>query len=279
MVISWIDTHVHLDAAEFDADREAVVSQAQALGVGQCVLPAVDVASFARVRQWAHAYGFAYALGLHPLYVTQATEDDLQQLQAALQRHRHDPHLVAVGEIGLDHFVPGLDRDKQAHFYGQQLRLAQQFDLPVILHVRRAVDPILKGLRQTSVVGGIAHAFNGSVQQAQQLLALGFKLGLGGAVTYDAALQLRRLLQTLPLEAWVMETDAPDIPPQWLYTPAAQRALGHPQGRNDPAQLPRMAALAAQLKACPLQEWAQAMQHNTVQALPRLKQLIHKAIH
>jgi TatD DNase family protein len=183
--------------------------------------------------------------------------------------------LVAVGEIGLDGFVPELNTPealaKQQQFYKARLKLAQQHQLPVILHVRRSADLLLKGLRETPVVGGIAHAFNGSLQQAQAFIAMGFKLGFGGALTYDRALQLRRLATELPLSAIVLETDAPDIPPHWLYTTAEQRAAGQPQGRNEPAELPRIAQVLADLRGISVEALAQVTCANARQALPRLQ--------
>ena len=209
----WIDTHCHLDAPEFDADRDAVVARARAAGVAQLVLPAVEVAHFAAVRELAHAHGFAYALGIHPLYVQRAADEDLARLDAELAAQRDDPLLVAVGEIGLDHFVPGLDRERQERFYVEQLKIARRHGLPVILHVRRSADALLKHLRRIEVGGGIAHAFNGSAQQARAFVELGFRLGFGGAATFDRALQIRELARTLALDSIVVETDAPDIPP------------------------------------------------------------------
>jgi len=265
----WTDTHCHLDAAEFDADRDAVVARARAAGVTQIVVPAVARANFDTVRTLAHAHGFAYALGIHPLCVGQANDDDLRQLSDALAEHRGDPRLVAVGEIGLDHFVPGLDRARQAQFYAEQLKLARRFDLPVILHVRRSADTLLKHLRVEKVRGGIAHAFNGSEQQALAFVALGFKLGFGGAMTFERALQIRRLAQTLPAEAIVLETDAPDIPPHWLYRTAAERAAG--QGsRNEPAELPRIAQTLAELRGLSLPALAELTSANARAALPGL---------
>jgi len=265
----WTDTHCHLDAAEFDADRDAVVARARAAGVAQIVVPAVARANFDTVRTLAHAHGFAYALGIHPLCVGQANDDDLRQLSDALAEHRGDPRLVAVGEIGLDHFVPGLDRARQAQFYVEQLKLARRFDLPVILHVRRSADTLLKHLRVEKVRGGIAHAFNGSEQQALAFVALGFKLGFGGAMTFERALQIRRLAQTLPAEAIVLETDAPDIPPHWLYRTAAERAAG--QGsRNEPAELPRIAQTLAELRGLSLPALAELTSANARAALPGL---------
>ncbi len=265
----WTDSHCHLDAAEFDADRDAVVARARAAGVTMQVLPAVEQANFATVRDLAHAHGYAYALGIHPLYVQRAADEDLDALDAALAEARDDPRLVAVGEIGLDHFVPGLDRERQERFYVAQLKLARRHGLPVILHVRRSADGLLKQLRRFEVAGGIAHAFNGSAQQAQAFVDLGFRLGFGGAATFDRALQIRDLARTLPLSAIVVETDAPDMPPHWLYRTAAQRAAGE-VSRNEPAELPRIGAVLAGLRGLPVDEFARATRFNTHAALPRL---------
>ena len=277
--MQWIDSHCHLDAFEFSQDVQQVRSQARHQGVVHCVIPAVDVNNFERVRLLAHEGGDSYCLGIHPLYVPQASEDDLHTLQAQLNQHCKDPHLVAVGEIGLDYFVPALCqtamREKQEHFYRMQLRLARQFDLPVVLHVRRSADRVLKHLRSlaTKPWNGIAHAFNGSVEQASAFIQLGLKLGFGGALTFARAQQLRRLAATLPLESLVLETDAPDIPPHWLYATAAQRQAGQAQGRNTPGELPRIGAELAQLRGMALDRLALALCQNTLEALPGLSQL------
>ena len=273
---SWIDTHCHLDAAEFAADRDTVRQQAAAAGVAHCVIPAVERANWDAVRQLAHRHGDSYALGIHPLYTARAADADLALLAQALEQHHRDPRLVAIGEIGLDFFANGLDPARQELFYRAQLQLARRFDLPVILHVRRSADLLLKSLREVKVRGGIAHAFNGSLQQAQAFIDLGFKLGFGGAVTYERALQLRRLAAELPLDSLVMETDAPDIPPHWLYTPAAQRAQGQAQGRNTPAELPRIAQVVADLRGMALPELAQATAANACAALPGLSLLLNQ---
>jgi TatD DNase family protein len=265
----WIDTHCHLDAPEFDADRAAVVARAAAAGVAQIVLPAVGRMNFDTVRELAHAHDFVYALGIHPLYVDRAAADDLDALSDALGAHRGDQRLVAIGEIGLDHFVPGLDHARQERFYAAQLTLARRFELPVILHVRRSADTLLKHLRTTPVRGGIAHAFNGSEQQALAFVALGFKLGFGGAMTFERALQIRRLAKELPPEAIVLETDAPDIPPHWLYRTAAERAAGQ-QSRNEPGELPRIAQTLADLRGLSLPALAALTSANARAALPGL---------
>lgn len=281
----WIDTHCHLDAPELHRSGQyplALRAQARAAGVTLCVYPAVQRSNWNAVRTLAHQTGDAYALGIHPLYVPQAPDNDLHQLEAALQQHQHDPRLVAVGEIGLDFFVPALCepamRERQLYFYRAQLRLAQRYGLPVILHVRRSADALFKPLRELAVqgrpvLGGIAHAFNGSVQQAQALLALGFKLGFGGAVTFDTARRLRQLATDLPLDALVLETDAPDIPPQWLYVGATARAAGQPQGINTPAELPRIGAVVAGLRGVAPVVLATATAANACAALPQLTAL------
>jgi TatD DNase family protein len=276
----WIDTHCHLDAPEFTADVAEVRARARDRGVVHCVLPAVQAAHFEGTRALAHQFGDSYALGIHPLYVKDALDDDLARLDAALAGHRNDPRLVAVGEIGLDYFVTELCasplRERQEFFYLEQLRLARKHQLPVILHVRRSADMLLKGLR--AVGGGrpwqgIAHAFNGSLQQAQAFIGLGLKLGFGGALTYERAQNLRRLAAELPLEAIVLETDAPDMPPHWLYTTAGQRAAGEAQGRNEPGELPRIAQVLADLRGMTLQALAQQTWRNADAALGPLSVL------
>ncbi len=269
----WIDTHCHLDAREFDADRDGVACRAAAAGVAQIVLPAVDVGNFDAVRELAWRHGLSYALGIHPLCSAAAGAADLQRLEAALQAHRDDPRLVAVGEIGIDHFVEDLPRDPQAELFAAQLTLARRFGLPVLLHVRRSVDTVQKWLRRIPAVGGIAHAFNGSEQQARIFIDMGLRLGFGGAATFERALQLRRLATSLPLDALVLETDAPDIAPQWLYRSAAERTAGATM-RNEPSELPRIGALIAGLRGIGPDELARATSANARVALPRLAGLL-----
>jgi TatD DNase family protein len=257
----WIDTHCHLDAADFDADRDAVVAAARTAGVATIVLPAVDAGNFDRVRELAHRHRLAYALGIHPMCTGTAGDADLAALRAKLEAHRDDPRLVAIGEIGLDHFVAGLDHEHQAGIFAAQLRLAREFDLPVLLHVRRAVDSVLKQLRMRPVRGGIAHAFNGSEQQARAFVELGFKLGFGGALTFERALRIRRVAAAVPLEAIVMETDAPDIAPHWLYRSAEARAAG---------ATTRIGAELAGLRGVATEVLAAATSANAFAVLPRL---------
>ena len=271
MPVMWTDTHCHLDAPEFDADRDAVAARARAAGIERIVIPAVDVNNFDRVQALARRHDGAYALGIHPLFVAGSADADLDRLRERVTaaRAERDPRLVAIGEIGLDHFMPGTDPARQERFLVAQLELARDHELPVILHSRRAVDPLLKHLRRIRPPGGIAHAFNGSPQQAEVFVTLGFKLGFGGAMTFDRALQIRRLAQALPLDALVLETDAPDIPPHWLYRTAAERAAGA-RARNEPAELARIAQTLAGLRELPLDELATAIEDNARVALPGL---------
>ncbi len=275
--MSWIDTHCHLDAAEFDADRHAVWQRARTAGVAMLVIPAIAARAFDRVRELAHELKLAYALGIHPLCVDRAEPGHLEALQDALRRHAGDPRLVAVGEIGLDWFVPGLDRERQQQFYIAQLKLARDAGLPVLLHVRRSADGLVAGLRRIDVPGGIAHAFNGSAEQAGTCVAMGLKLGFGGAMTFDRALQIRRLAASVPEHAPVLETDAPDIPPFWLYRTQAQRTLGERTQRNEPGELPRIAATLADLRGWSLDVTAAITAANARAALPRLAALMESA--
>jgi TatD DNase family protein len=245
---------------------------ARQAGVGLCVIPAVERPNFLTVQKLAHRYHDAYALGIHPLYVPRALEADLSALDDLLSASSDDAALVAVGEIGLDYFVPELCtetmRARQWIFYTEQLRLAKRHDLPVILHVRRSADMRLKGLRQIKhTQGGIAHAFNGSLQQAQAFIDLGFKLGFGGTLTFERAAQIRRLAVQLPLNSIVLETDAPDIPPQWLYVTAKQRATGAVIPHNTPAQMTQIAACLAMLRGISVDEVATTTTQTTKEIL------------
>lgn len=283
--LRWIDTHVHWDAKEFAGTALASREKSAIEGVAFCVIPAVERANFDAVRVLAHQMADGYALGIHPMYTPQADAADLQVLDEALSAHRDDPRLLAVGEVGLDFFVPelaaGAGRDKQTHFFHEQLRLARKHGLPVILHVRRAVDAVIHGLRrfapdpqQRGGWRGIAHAYNGSAAQAEALVRMGLKLGFGGGMTHERATHVRHLAATLPLSSLVLETDAPDIPPQWLYRTAQQRARGQVTVPNSPAELPRIARVLADLRQTPLDDIAHAVWANSLAALPKLQQLL-----
>ena len=262
----WIDTHCHLDAPEFARTLPEVIQAAAEKNVQAILLPAVKVGDCQHVRELAKEYsqlipGLVYTLGIHPLYTNQAQEGDIAILEQEISQSLADPRFVGIGEIGLDYFVEGLDPHKQEYFFNAQLDLAQQFQLPVILHVRRSQDIILKALRRRKIPGGIAHAFNGSFQQAEQFIELGFKLGFGGAATYERALQIRRLLTDLPIDSIVSETDAPDIPPAW----SREEGLAF----NEPAFLPRIAKTLASIRGVNEADFALAVWRNAMQALPR----------
>ena len=263
----WIDTHCHLDASEFAGEAEQVAARAAQQGVDWIVIPAVARNNFEAVAQLARRVpNGAYALGIHPIFVPQAAEDDLRLMREAVAAAMNDARFVGIGEIGLDFFIPELKagplREKQEYFYSEQLKIARDFGLPVLLHVRRSVDIILKYLRRISVAGGFAHAYNGSFQQAEEFIRLGFKLGFGGAMTFTRALQLRRLAAQLPPDAIVLETDAPDIAPMWL----------HP-GRNSPEELPRIGEVLASLRGIETADLARFASANAMAVLPRLRQL------
>lgn len=255
-----IDTHCHLDAAEYDADRDAVAARAQAVGVDGIIVPAVAAFNFQSVVDCRRYGGVEIALGMHPMYLHVHREEHLALLDEAIRKERP----VAVGEIGLDRFQSRIDRpgvheedlERQEFFFIEQLKLASKYELPVLLHIRRANDQILKQLRRIKVPGGIAHAFNGSVQQAQEYLKLGFKLGFGGAMTYTRATRLRGLAAELPLESIVLETDGPDIPPEWIA-----------RQRNEPAELPRIAGVLAELRGISTEEVALRTTENARQVL------------
>jgi TatD DNase family protein len=278
----WVDTHCHLDAQEFSPLALECRALAAIKNVAHVVIPAVLPSHAQRVRELAYASGDGYALGLHPLWIAHDADAQLQQLARALHDLQDDPRLLAVGEIGLDAFVPALCEPqawaRQMQVFKAQLRLAREFDLPVLIHSRRAVDAVAGALRALGPGyrwRGIAHAFNGSLQQAQALIDLGLKLGFGGACTYERALQLRRLVRELPLQALVLETDAPDMPPTWLYVPAAQRAGGAVQPPNSPAELPRIGEVVAALRGISPAELAHATTQNACAALPKLQVLLN----
>jgi TatD DNase family protein len=250
---SFIDTHSHFDAAEFDADRDTEYARARAAGVDVQIVPSVARTNFDAVATvCAHYSGCLPAWGLHPMYVAAHAQDDLDALRARIAAQRP----VAVGEIGLDLFVRGLDVAAQEHFYAEQLKIARDHDLPVLLHCRKSSDLLLKHLRRIRVPGGIAHAFNGSAQQAAAFIKLGFRLGFGGAFTWPRAHHLRRLAAELPLDAIVLETDSPDIPPVWIG-----------RGRNAPGELPRIAAALAGLRELDVETVARTTTANARRVL------------
>jgi len=264
----WIDTHCHLDAHEFGDQSLALAERAQERGVGMVVIPAVDRANFSVVRELAHkAPNACYGLGIHPIYVPHAVEGDLVFMREAVAQAMADPRFVAIGEIGLDFFIPMLCepemREKQVYFLREQLKIARDFELPVLCHVRKSQDQVLKHVRQVGPAGGIAHAFNGSFQQAQAYIDAGFKLGFGGNLTFTRALQIRRLAADLPLSSIVVETDAPDIAPSWI----------HP-GVNTPAEVAGIGEALSGLRSADPGVVAAATTQNALDVMPRLRALM-----
>lgn len=229
-----VDSHCHLDDAGFDADRDEVVLRARNAGIAAQIVPAVDTAGWPKLRDVCARHDGLYpAYGLHPMYLSRHRPADLDALRDWIERER--PH--AVGECGLDYFVEGLDRDEQQRYFEGQLRLARDFDLPLVVHARRAVDQVIASLRRIGGLRGVVHSFGGSAEQARQLWKLGFLLGIGGPVTYERANRLRGLVANMPVEYLLLETDAPDQPD-----------AGIRGQRNEPARLAEVLRVVASLR-------------------------------
>lgn len=245
-----VDSHSHFDAAEFDADRAAAHARAVAAGVVAQIVPAVDAAGWPKLRQTcAGLPGLWPAYGLHPMYLDAHRPEHLPALRAWIERERP----LAVGECGLDYFVEGLDAEAQLFYFDGQLRLAREFDLPVIVHARRAVDAVIAAIRRIGGLRGVVHSFSGSAEQAAQLHRLGFLLGIGGPVTYARANRLRKLVAGMPLEQLLLETDSPDQP-----------GAAHRGQRNEPAHLLEVLDAIATLRKVPRDDIAAATRENAV---------------
>jgi TatD DNase family protein len=252
-----IDTHCHLDARKFAESPAELVEKAAKVGVRQIIVPSVARQNFSAVQKICAENKACFpALGIHPLFTATAEQADLMVLREQITTQRP----LALGEIGLDFFVENFDAARQEYYFFEQLKLAREFDLPLLLHSRRALDNCLKYLRRYPVRGGIAHAFNGSRQQADELIKLGFKLGFGGAMTYPRANHLRELASALPLSSLVLETDAPDMPPNFVLK-------GEP---NKPEYLPKIAQVLAELRGLTLAEIASVTSQNAREVLPSL---------
>jgi TatD DNase family protein len=266
-----LDTHCHLDADEFGLDHDSVIHRAAQAGVNGVLLPAVRAKDYLSVKSLTHHAAqlmpaSCYTLGIHPIFTPEAKESDLDILRRAVIEALDDPRFVGIGEIGLDYFLPDLDANHQSFFFEKQLDLAEEFNLPVILHVRRSQDAILKALRPRKIIGGIAHAFNGSFQQAEQFIKLNFVMGFGGAMTFPRALQIRRLAKELPFESLVIETDAPDIPPSWL----AQQVFR----RNEPAELVEISSVLAEIRSASISQTQSICANNALRVIPRWATLL-----
>ena len=243
-----VDSHSHFDAAEFDADRAAAHARAVAAGVVAQIVPAVDAAGWPKLRQTCADFpGLWPAYGLHPMYLDTHRPEHLPALRAWIERERP----LAIGECGLDYFVEGLDAEAQSFYFDGQLRLAREFDLPVIVHARRAVDAVIASIRKVGGLRGVVHSFSGSAEQATQLHRLGFLLGIGGPVTYERANRLRGIVASMPLGQLLLETDSPDQP-----------GAAHRGERNEPAFLVEVLDVVAKLRGMPREELAAATTAN-----------------
>jgi TatD DNase family protein len=247
-VIALIDSHSHIDASEFDADRDAVLARAREAGVSRQIVPAIAVSWFEKLRDLCHAEtGLHPAYGLHPMYLAEHRPEHLDELGEWIERERP----VAVGECGLDFYIEGLDRDAQYEYLDRQLELAREFDLPVILHARRAFDEIAAAIRRVGGLRGVVHSFSGSEEQARQLWKLGFHIGIGGPVTYERAKRLRAIVATMPIEWLLLETDSPDQP-----------LSGHRGQRNEPGFMVEVLRTVAELRSQELSAVAKATTRN-----------------
>jgi TatD DNase family protein len=243
-----IDSHSHFDAAEFDADRAQALARARAAGVTRQIVPAIALDMFEKLHSLCTAESGLYpAYGLHPMFLQRHRPEHLAGLAQWIERERP----VAVGECGLDFHVAGLDADTQRDYFHRQLELARDFDLPVILHARHALDEVTAAIRRIGKLGGVVHSFSGSVEQAQQLWKLGFCLGIGGPVTYERARRLRGIVAAMPIEYLLLETDSPDQP---LH--------GHQGVRNEPSRLIDVCACVAALRGVETQVVADATSRN-----------------
>ena len=248
-----IDTHTHLDFPDFDADRPQLLARSRALGVEKMVVLGVYQSNWQRLWDLVQTDSQLYAaFGLHPVYLNDHRPEQVIELEQWLSRLAGHPQLCAVGEIGLDYFLPELDRDDQQTLFEAQLQLAADFQLPALLHVRRSHAQVIATLKRLRLKrGGIVHAFAGSREEAREYIKLGFKLGLGGAATWPQALRLRKVIADLPLDALVLETDAPDMAPAM-----------HPNQRNSPEYLPDICQALAEVMGISPERLAEASTTN-----------------
>lgn len=250
-----IDTHCHLDNDQFSPDRIEVIDNCHQHGITKMVIPATDASSWLQLLMLCETQKGLYpALGLHPMFIAIHKDKDIKLLKKWIHEHRQK--IVAVGEIGLDYYDKQLDRKRQQKLFEEQLKIAKESNLPVILHVRKAHDRILKTLKHIPVKGGIVHAFSGSEQQAERYIEMGFKLGFGGTMTYEKSRRIHKLAVNLPLESIVLETDAPDM------------AVSSHQGeRNSPEYLVDILAALAALRDIPKQDVAMQTTQNAIDVL------------
>lgn len=232
-----IDSHVHLDDPAFAHDRDAVILRAKETGIDGMIVPGVDFESWPRIKALCASHEHVHACyGLHPVFLTRHTPAHLQALPVWLDRERP----VAVGEIGLDFHLPDLDRERQRFYFSQQLQLARERNLPVIVHARDALEEVSLTLRRCAGLRGVVHSFSGSEQQARKLWEAGFHLGIGGPITHERAQRLRRIVANMPIEFLLLESDAPDQP-----------GAAHRGQRNEPAYITEVLRCIANLRSVP----------------------------
>lgn len=247
-MLELTDSHAHIDDASFASDREAMFQRAHDAGIRHIVVPAIDQASWARIAELCADHAEALpAYGMHPIYIDQHRPEHIEQLTAWLKTHR----AVAVGEIGLDYFLPELDVERQREYFQKQLHIARDFDLPVIVHARRALDEVTSTMRRIGGLRGVVHSFSGSLQQAERLWEMGFHMGIGGPVTYERAQRLRHVVATMPVERLLLETDAPDQP-----------GACHRGERNEPSNIVEVLNVIAGLRGESPEAIAEATTRN-----------------
>ncbi len=243
-----IDTHCHLDFTEFDIDREEVINRAFKNGVRDIIVPSVAKSRWLKTISVCNDIPHCHlALGLHPVFINEHRKEHLLELQQLIETHSP----IAIGEIGLDFYIKSLDKERQRDYFIGQLKIAEENQLPVIIHNRKAHDDAIKLLKQFSLTGGIIHAFNGSIQQAEKYIDLGFLLGFGGMLTFDRSNKLRKLVQAIPLQSIVLETDAPDM-----------TVSAHKGERNSPEYLNFILDIIADLKQQSCQQIASSTSYN-----------------
>ena len=252
-MMKLIDSHCHLDFDIFNHDRDALLARCKVKGIDDIVIPAVTAQAWESLITVCHSSTMLHlALGLHPLFIDEHSPKDLTRLKHIILQNSP----CAVGEIGLDFYHSNHDKLSQIYYFSEQLKIAQQLTLPVLLHVRKAHDQVIKILKDHPVSGGIVHAFNGSIQQAEHYQKLGFVFGVGGAITHPKARKLRALFQQLPLSSIVLETDAPDMPFYQQKSP-----------RNTPENIPHIIDTLAELHQESRDEIACATTHNSQRIL------------
>ena len=247
-MLELTDSHAHIDDASFASDRAAMFQRARDAGIRHIVVPAIDRTSWPRIASLAADQACVLpAYGMHPIYLDEHRPEHLEELTAWLKAHR----AVAVGEIGLDYFLPELDVEQQRFYFQQQLQIAREWDLPVIVHARRAMDEVTSTMRRMGGLRGVVHSFSGSQQQAERLWELGFYLGIGGPVTYERAQRLRHIVATMPVERLLLETDAPDQP-----------GACHRGERNEPSNMVEVLHVIAELRGVSPEVIAEATTRN-----------------